>query len=174
LLPERNSMRPVHIEVTETRQASPADAEAILAAHLDSIHSIGPRFYSADVVDAWSAGLTRDVYANAMEAGEVFFVAMGPVDKRSVVLGFASHRVDDAEDSASVYVRGIAARCGIGTRLFRLAEERARGRGARSINIQASLAGVAFYLANGFEEVGRGELLMTGRSMPCVFMRKLL
>jgi hypothetical protein len=37
------------------------------------------------------------------------------------------------------------------------------------------VAGVAFYLANGFEEVGRGEaLLLTGRSMPCVFMRKRL
>lgn len=165
----------MHIEVTETRQAHPADAEAILAAHLDSIQSIGPRFYSPEIVEAWSAGLTRDVYVNAMEGGEVFFIAIGPINGESAVLGFATHRVDDAQDGTSVYVRGIASRCGVGTRLFRLAEEHARARGATSINIQASLAGVAFYRANAFEEVGPGEaLLLTGRSVPCVFMRKLL
>jgi hypothetical protein len=44
-----------------------------------------------------------------------------------------------------------------------------------SIQIQASLAGVEFDKANGFDEIGRGKaLLMSGRSMPCVFMRKLL
>ena len=43
------------------------------------------------------------------------------------------------------------------------------------IQIQASLAGVEFYKANGFEELGRGDaLLMSGQSMPCVFMRKIL
>jgi len=41
--------------------------------------------------------------------------------------------------------------------------------------IEASLAGVDFYRANGFIEVGRGEThLTTGRSMECVFMRKEL
>jgi GNAT superfamily N-acetyltransferase len=141
---------------------------------LDSIQSIGPSFYPADIVDAWRAGLTRDVLRER-DAGQVFFIAIGPINGESTVLGFATHRVDDAQDGASVYVRGIAARCGVGTRVFRLAEEHARARGASSINIQASLADVPFYLANGFEEVGRGEaLLMTGRSMPCVFMRKIL
>ena len=59
--------------------------------------------------------------------------------------------------------------------IVRLAEEHARAHGAKSIQIQASLAGVAFYRANGFEETGRGEArLMSGQSMPCVFMRKVL
>lgn len=163
------------IRVVDLRKAHPGDADGILAAHLDSIRSIGPRFYPPEIVEAWSAGLTRDVYAHAMEDGEVFFIAVGPIDGEAAVLGFASHRVDDAQDGASVYVRGMAARHGIGTKLLRLAEDHARARGAASINILASLAGVAFYAANGFEEVGRGEaVLMTGRSMPCVFMRKLL
>ena len=170
--PGKATMR---IEVIETRQANPADADNILAAHIDSIRSIGPRFYSTEIVQSWSAGLTPDVYVNAMEGGEVFFIAIGRVDGEPAVLGFASHRVDDAQDGASVYVRGIASRCGVGTKLFRLAEEHARVQGAKSISIQASLAGVSFYLANGFEEVGRGEaVLMSGRSMPCVFMRKFL
>jgi GNAT superfamily N-acetyltransferase len=165
----------VEIAPIEWRKANPADAEGILAAHLDSIHSIGARFYSPEIVASWSAGLTPDVYVNAMEAGEVFFLAIGRLDEEPAVLGFASHRGDDEQDGVSVYVRGLASRCGVGTKLLRLAEEHARAHGARSIDIQASLAGVAFYRANGFEEVGRGEaLLMTGRRMPCVFMRKLL
>lgn len=163
------------IEVTETRQAIPGDAGAILAAHLDSIRSIGPDFYSPEIVEAWSEGLTPEVYVNAMESGEVFFIAIGPLNGESAVLGFATHRVDDAQDGISVYVRGIASRSGLGTTLLRLAEAHARAHGAHSIDIQASLAGVAFYLANGFDEVGRGEaMLMTGRAMPCVFMRKRL
>ena len=159
----------------QTRRAHPRDAEAIVLAHLDSIRSIGPAFYSPNVIEAWSAGLTPDVYVNAMEDGETFFIATGHLDGEPAVLGFSTHRVDDAQDGASVYVRGRAARQGIGTALLRLAEAHALAHGATSIQIQASLAGVEFYKANGFEELGRGQaLLLSGQSMPCVFMRKVL
>jgi len=159
----------------EMRRARREDAAAILAAHLDSIRTIGPKFYPGDIVADWRAGLTPDVYVRAMEGGEAFFIATGQLDGEPVVLGFATHRVDDAQDGASVYIRGGAARQGIGTALLRLAEEHARAHGASSLQIQASLAGVAFYRANGFEELGPGDAqLMSGRSMPCVFMRKIL
>jgi GNAT superfamily N-acetyltransferase len=159
----------------QTRRAHPKDAEAIALAHLDSIRSIGPAFYPPDVVEAWGLGLTPDIYVNAMEGGEAFFIATGHIDGEPAVLGFSTYRIDDAQDSASVYVRGEPARRGIGTALLRLAEEHAVAQGATSVHIQASLAGVEFYRANGFDEIGRGEaLLMSGRSMLCVFMRKLL
>ena len=160
----------------ETRPACLEDAAAISVAHLDSIRSIGAAYYPPDVVEDWGFGLTPDIYVKAMEAGEVFFVATGVIDGIPAVLGFSSHRVDDAQDGVSVYVRAEASRRGIGTALLRLAEERARESGATSIQIQASLAGVEFYnKANGFEELGRGAaLLMSGRSLACVFMRKAL
>ena len=157
------------------RGAQPADAEAITLAHLDSIRSLGPAFYPSDVVESWSAGLIPDIYVNAMVGGEAFFIATGTLDGEVTVLGFSTHRVDDAQDGTSVYVRGRAARRGIGTLLLRHAEDHARAHGANSIQIQASLAGVEFYKANGFEELGRGVAdLLSGQSMPCVFMRKLL
>lgn len=159
----------------QIRQANGGDAEAIALAHLDSIRSIGPAFYPADVVEAWSAGVTPDLYVKAMEGGEAFFIAIGDIDNRPAVLGFSTHRVDDAQDGASVYVRGSVARRAIGTALLRLAEEHALAHGATTIDIQASLAGVEFYRANGFDELGRGQaLLPSGHSMACVFMRKLL
>ena len=158
-----------------TRRAVPEDAEAIMAAHLDSIQSIGPQFYPPDVVRAWAVGLTADTYARAMTGGEAFFIATGLLDGEPAVLGFATHRLDDAQDGTSVYVRGGAARRGIGSTLLRLAEQHARVHGAASLQIQASLAGVAFYKANGFEDLGPGEAVLTsGTSMPCVLMRKRL
>jgi GNAT superfamily N-acetyltransferase len=106
---------------------------------------------------------------------EVFFIATGRIEGEPAVLGFSSHRVDDAQDGVSVYVRGEAARRGIGTALLRFAEEHALAHGANSIEIQASLPGVAFYRANGFVECGHGEArLMSAQSLPCVFMRKSL
>ena len=156
------------------RRAGVGDAEAIALAHADSIRTIGPGFYSSHVVEAWSSGLSPDLYKKAMEGGEAFFIATGELDGKTIVLGFATHRVDDDQDGASVYVRGCATRQGIGTALLQLAEDHARSRGANTIQIQASLAGVEFYKANGFEELGRGEAqLMSGHSMPCVFMRKV-
>ena len=159
----------------EIRRAGPEDAAAIAAAHRDSIRSIGPRFYSPEVVDAWGAGLTAELYARTMAGGEAFFIAIGEVDGQPAVLGFATHRRDDDEDGASVYVRGAAARRGIGTALLELAEQHARDYGATRLNIQASLAGVEFYKANGFDDLGPGvAALRSGRSMACVLMCKHL
>lgn len=159
----------------EIRRAHPSDADDIAVAHRDSIRSVGPKFYPANVVEDWGEGLTPDIYVKAMEGGEVFFIATGQIDDKPVVLGFATHRIDDARDGGSVYVRGIATRRGIGSALLRSMEAHAIANGATSIQVEASLAGVDFYDANGFEEVGRGDtLLMSGRPIACVFMRKTL
>jgi putative acetyltransferase len=157
------------------RRAHASDANDIAVAHRDSIRSVGPQFYPPNVVEDWGKGLTPDIYVNAMESGEVFFIAIGQVDNGPAVLGFATHRIDDARDGGSVYVRGMATRRGIGSALLRMVVAHAITKGATSIQVEASLAGVEFYKANGFEEVGRGDtLLMSGRSIACVFMRKTL
>ena len=109
-----------------------------------------------------------------MDAREVFFIAVGKADAGGAVLGFASdYCIDGPKHGSSVYVRGRSARQGIGSALLARAEVHAVSNGATTIAIEASLAGVAFYNANGFVEIGRGEVrLTTGRSMECVFMRK--
>ena len=158
-----------------TRRATPQDADSIAAAHRDSIQSIGPGFYPAAVVDTWAACVSPDMYVKAMERGEVFYVAVGAFEGEPTCLGFASHRIDGTEHGTAVYVRGSAARRGLGSALFRLAEADAVESGATSIHVDASLAAVAFYRANGFEEIGRGEHpLRAGSVMACVFMRKVL
>jgi putative acetyltransferase len=159
----------------EMRRAAPADAPAMAEAHLDSIRSLGPAFYGPELVDAWAAHVRPAMYVEAMAAGEVFFIALGPIDGQPAVLGFASDNPVGGHDSASCYVRGGAARQGIGSALWRLAEAHARARGARAITIEASLAGEAFYLAHGFVEIGRCDVrVRSGASIPCVLMRKPL
>ena len=135
----------------EIRLARSSDVDQIALAHADSIRSIGPAFYPPDVVDAWQEGLTRQLYLDAMERGEVFFIATGAVGRAALVLGFASdYQIEGSRHGASVYVRRVAARRGIGSALFRAAEAHAVARGARSIEIEASLAGDAFYQRHGF------------------------
>ena len=158
----------------ETRLAQPSDADDIAEAHRDSIRSIGPKFYPPNVVDDWADGLTSDIYVKAMDSGEAFFIATGELEGKLAVFGFATdYRIDGSQHGTSVYVRGFAARHGIGSTLSALAEAHAIARGATSIRVEASLAGVEFYKANGFEEVAHGETqLMSGRPIACVFMRK--
>ena len=84
-----------------TRRATPADAAAIGAAHRDSILTLGPPFYSPNVVAEWASGLTPDVYVRAMEDGEAFFVAEAPSGLDSQVLGFATHWSHDGEHGTS-------------------------------------------------------------------------
>jgi len=158
----------------EIRRAELSDVDEIAMAHRDSIQSIGPDFYPPEVVEYWQEAITGELYRKAMEAGEVFFIAVGDVDGSRAVLGFASdYCIDGPKHGTSAYVRGRSARHGVGSALLARAEAQALSRGARSIEVEASLAGVAFYKANGFVEVGRGETsLTTGRSMACVFMRK--
>ena len=160
----------------QTRQAHRSDVDDIALAHRDSIRSIGPAYYPESVVADWEAGLAGDVYLKAMDGGEVFFIATESVDGRTLVLGFASdYCIEGSAHGTSVYVRGIAARRGIGSALLGLAEADAIASGATSIQVESSLAGVEFYKANGFVEAGRGETrLMSGRPIACVFMRKML
>ena len=47
------------------RRATEEDAAAIALAHLDSIRSVGARFYPPDVVEAWGEGLTSSLYRDA-------------------------------------------------------------------------------------------------------------
>jgi putative acetyltransferase len=155
------------------RRATASDANDIAAAHVDSIRSIGARFYSPEIVNDWAAGLLGDLYVRAMERGEVFYIATGPLDDKTAVLGFASHRIEARQHRTAVYVRGSASRRGIGSALFRAVEGEALAAGASSIHVAASLAAVEFYKVNGFDKIAGGEhRLRSGRRMPCVFMRK--
>jgi GNAT superfamily N-acetyltransferase len=161
--------------IVATRLATTADAAGIAAAHLDSIHSIGARYYSPEVVADWTAPINGARYLERMQGGEIFYVTVGMVSGKLEVLGFASHRVAKGQHRTAIYIRGIATRTGIGSTLFKLAEARAIAQGATSIHVDSSLAAVEFYQANGFATIGPSAYqLRSGRTMDCVIMQKQL
>jgi GNAT superfamily N-acetyltransferase len=158
------------------RVATKGDVDAIAVAHRDSIQSLGPAFYPPQAVTDWQEGIEPALYLNAIASGEVFFIAVEVTENEPVVLGFSSdYRIEGTTHGVSVYVRGSAARKGVGSALLGHAEGHARNAGATVIEIDASLVAETFYGAHGFVELTRGETrLTTGRTIECVFMRKEL
>ena len=91
------------------------------------------------------------------------------------LLGFSGYSLEDGKHQVGVYVRGSAARMGVGSALLAAAEAVAKNRGAAEIHLDSALGALAFYCANGYAEIGDGEHKMrSGRIMPCVFMKKIL
>ena len=166
----------MRIDGLKIRIAGRSDVDAIADAHRDSIQTVGAAYYPAHTVAGWLEGVAADLYLEAIDRGEVFFVATGDVDGKPLVLGFSSdYSIDGSTHGTSVYVRGLAARQGIGTALLRRAESHALTNGGCAVHIEASLAGAAFYEAHGYIEIGRGEIqLLSGHPIQCVFMRKRL
>lgn len=164
------------VECLDCRRAAKADLEAMADAHRDSILGLGSQFYPPTIVDEWTGVVSPGLYRDAMERGEVFFIATGTAGGAPIVLGFSSdYVITGGIHGTSAYVRPVAARRGVGSLLLDLAERCGRERGATSIQIEASLGAVDFYRRHGFVETARGDVgLPSGFRMPCVFMRKEL
>lgn len=160
----------------DLRRATEKDVDAIADAHRDSITELGSQHYALAIVKEWAGVVRPELYLQAMNRGEVFFIATGTVAGRPMVLGFSSdYAIDGGRHGTSAYVRRSAARQGIGSRVLALAESFGRARGASSIEIEASLGAVEFYKRHGFVETARGDVaLPSGFRLPCVFMRKEL
>ena len=78
------------------------------------------------------------------------------VDDR--VVGFSTVvQVDDVDDLDDLFVDPDWMRHGIGLALMRDVIERARGRGARFLEVTANDHALAFYAAAGFKPHGRAE-----------------
>jgi putative acetyltransferase len=165
-------MTPFHFTI---RQAAPREAEAIARVHVESIRTVGAKYYQKNIIDVWAAPRGGDRYVLAMERGELFFLAVcREPNTEPWIGGFSSYRVEEGKHRIAVYVHEKASRKGVGTALFQAAEKDALQRGASEIHVDASLVAVDFYRANGFEKWGHGQhLLFTGIAMDCVFMRKL-
>lgn len=158
------------------RPAVESDFEEMADAHRDSIFQLGSRHYANAIVNEWAGGVNPMLYLNAMNRGEVFFVATGTVAGGPKVLGFSSdYVIAGTTHGASAYVRPAAARRRVGSRLLGLAESFGRSRGATEVQIEAALGAFDFYKHHGFVETTRGCVtLPSGIQMPCVFMRKVL
>ena len=160
--------RPYHFKV---RTCDDSDMDGIAEAHRDSIETLCSDYYSADLIEDWVQPITPDRYRDAISQGAAIHVAEG---KKGEILGFSEvYRVRDTEFNTAVFVSGRASRRGIGTALYQCAESCAVAAGAGRIELNASLAAVAFYRAQGFKKCHDREIETTeGKRLQVVHMRK--
>lgn len=137
------------------RPARPADAERVCAVHSAAIRELGTEAYSAEQVAAWDGDRSPDDYDLDPPDG-TFLVA-----ERESVVGFGELREQGGDDFArvpdaygevrAVYVHPDAARDGVGSRLLRAVEVRAREADLPGLGLWASKNAVPFYEHHGYE-----------------------
>jgi putative acetyltransferase len=159
-----------------TRRAGPADAAAICDAHGDSILMVASADYPSDVIADWAASSSPERVTSQIAEGVPFFIAVQSLPhQEDRILGFASHSTAGDGHHIAVYVRGTAARQGVGRAVYALAEAHARTQGATEIVVESATGAVPFWTTMGFESLGASEhQLRSGRAMACMRMRKTL
>ena len=133
------------IQDLDFRRATESDVDGIADAHRDSILQLGSQYYVPAIVNDWAGVVSRRLYLDAMDRGEVFFIATGAVAGHQLILGFSSdYVISGTTHGTSAYVRPVAARRRVGSRLLALSESFGRSRGATAVQIEASLGAVEF------------------------------
>jgi GNAT superfamily N-acetyltransferase len=169
-------LAPEPIQDLDFRRATESDVDGMADAHRESILQLGSQYYAPAIVNKWAAVVNPGLYLDAMNRGEIFFIATGAVAGQLMILGFSSdYVISGTTHGTSAYVHPVAARRRVASRLLEMAEFFARARGATAVQIEAALGAVEFYQCHGFVETARGDVaLPSGFQMPCVFMRKEL
>lgn len=137
------------------RRATVDDLPALRDAHLASIREIGPDFYPQEIVKVWGRDQSTERYLESVERGEIYFIAE-EATQPGIVLGFSSYEFEKEKHwLKALYVRGTAAKCGLGKRLLQTVEEFTRVAGGTILHVEGSLSGERFYKNNGFVETSR-------------------
>jgi GNAT superfamily N-acetyltransferase len=172
------------------RNATEADVPQLRKLIEASVRGLQAQDYSPAQID----GALRSVYGVdsqlildgtyfiAETSEEPLIVACGGWSKRKTLYGgdqFAGREdslLDPARDAAKIrafFVHPAWARRGLGTMILQSCEDAAISAGFKSLEMGATLSGVAFYRARGYREVENQTVpLANGESLPIVRMRK--
>ena len=151
------------------RRARPEDGEEIGRVHRDSIRGLCGGHYAPEKIEVWARPRPPGHYERAI-LGKDFYVA----EESGEIVGFG---VLDAEtrEVEAVYVGPSAAGRGVGMKILRTLEGRARELGLESLRLDSSLNAVGFYERAGFRVEGMGEHRLGGAvDIPCAHMSKRL
>ncbi|MFN3648860.1 MAG: GNAT family N-acetyltransferase [Armatimonadota bacterium] len=101
--------------------------------------------YSPEQIEVWVGRRTPESYHASIRKGRI----VAAEDANGTVVGFGQLEPETREVEA-VYVQPAWTRRGIGTRLLRTLEERARTAGLERLHLDASLNAVPFYEQSGY------------------------
>lgn len=151
------------------RRARREDDGAIGRMHVASIRELCRAHYRPEEIEAWAAPRGINFYVEAIERKE-FYVA----EDGGEIIGFGTLNLKGREVEA-VYVDPAAIRRGVGLKLLRTLEERAREGGLESLHLCASLNAVEFYERAGFaRQRDTSHRLANNVEIACVLMSKEL
>jgi putative acetyltransferase len=161
-------------DVVEVRPYRDGDDRAIAEVHRSAVHGLAARHYPADLLDEWSAPVTDERVARAEAARPTSPESLVVAIVDGNVAGFGGVELTTGEVTA-VYVRPESARCSVGTLALEALEVLGRTNNVTEFWLKSSLNAVPFYAARGYVREREGEHeTWSGRSMPCIFMRKRL
>ena len=127
------------------RRARQEDQEAIWRVHGRAIRETCASHYPPEVIEIWAGRLRSEKYAEAIDRYE-FFVA----EEEGVIVGYGELGQEDGEIQGLYVSPGGK---GVGWKLLRTLEERARAYGLKSLRLTSSLNAVSFYERAGFKAV---------------------
>ncbi|MDQ3134397.1 MAG: GNAT family N-acetyltransferase [Acidobacteriota bacterium] len=149
------------------RKAKPADNEAVECVHLRAIKEICASHYTPEEIEAWARPRKPNHYVESISNNE-FYVA----EENGDVVGFGALNQERGEIEA-VYILPEVARRGIGLKILRKLEERARELGVKSLRLNSSLNATAFYKSAGYKPQEESKhRLSSGVEIGCVLMTK--
>lgn len=142
-------------------------------------------YFAAETTGSEAPGRQAGAWANATgtnRAKTSVIVGCGGWSKRKTLfggdqwIGRQDDLLDPAQDAAKIrafFVRPEWARRGIGTMILDACEAAAKGAGFKRLEMGATLSGVAFYKARGYEPLENVAVpLGDGDSLPIVRMAK--
>ncbi len=136
------------------RDYRPSDAPALAQIYARSVRGIGPRFYTAEQVEAWAA--TAPTVERVREAYGDGRVALVAVDSDDRPVAFSDVETDGHINF--LYCAPEAAGRGTMSALVDVLEDRAAALGYPRLHVEASEAARPFFLRRGFTLLARREL----------------
>lgn len=155
--------------------AQPGDAAAILEIHATAVHQTAAPYYPQEVINSWARlPITNDRIARVKQKwieNPENQIVVAKTNNQIVGFGF----INMNNELQGLYVHPKFGRCGLGTQILNVLEQKARSLGLLYLKVDASINAEPFYSKQGFKVVEYGtHQLASGQEMPCVKMRKVL
>jgi putative acetyltransferase len=155
------------------RLAQPEDAEQILLVNLLAIRTLSAKDYTPEQIKAFAGDSDEPSNCDNMrqtiiENKLINFVA----ELNGKIVGDAYFRDNEIY---GIYVHPDYVRQKIGTRLLNTLEKEAVARNISKMMVSASITGLPFYEANGYQIVQRPYYIYpNGVQLECIYMEKYL
>lgn len=148
------------------RRAEHADAQSIINSHIRSIREVCSKNYPPEQIEAWAGRNFRaDLWCQTIDRDFVWVVEMN-----AEVVGFGHLAIMDDVTAELMGLYFVPEACGLGAgkRLFTLIKDEAVSKGAKKIQLHATLTAKSFYDSFGFKQVeGKCSVEMRGVDIPC-------